>query len=566
MSYGNIYNILIDLLRNMSLLAITAYLLGQSRVFRRLVYAAGGRTRFVALTLIFGIMSMVGTNTAVPVNGALANTRLAGAVVGGLLGGPAVGAAAGFIGGLHRWLLGGFTGLPCGLATVFGGLLGGLVYRRYSLQGISWRTALGTALVAEILQKGLVLLLAKPWSAAVALEQVIALPTTAVTAFGTTVFITIFYNIKRQQELYGANAADMALAIASRTLPHLRQGLNRVSAQATARIIAEITGIDAVSITSCTEILGFVGLGDDHHRPGTPILTQATKRALATGDIVVAQNRQERGCRYADCQLQSCVVAPLTQNGAVVGAVKLSHAQPNSVTAMDIKLADGLAHLLSVQLELAEMDAQVKMRQKAEFRALQSQINPHFLFNTLTVIMSCCRTKPALARDLLGHLSGILRRTMQQKDDFVTLAEELTAVRSYLEIEKVRFGDRLHVALSVDESLLAVRVPVLTLQPLVENALRHGLFPKIGPCRLDIAASRQGRDMVVVVQDNGLGIPPDKLQHIFDFTGERIGIPNVHQRLRHIYGEGYGLRIDSQVNGGTRVRFAIPLAAEKLVS
>lgn len=566
MSYGDIYNILLDLLRNMSLLAITAYLLGQSRRFRHLVYAAGGYTRFVALTLIFGIMSVVGNNTAVPVNGALANTRLAGAVVGGLLGGPAVGVAAGFIGGLHRWFLGGFTGLPCGLATVLGGLLGGLVYRRHSPSGISWRVALGTALAAEVLQKGLVLLLAKPFAAAVALEQVIALPTTVVTTFGTTVFITIFYNIKRQQELYGANAADMALAIASRTLPHLRQGLNRVSAQMTARIIADITGIDAVSITSRTEILGFVGLGNDHHFPGAPIMTKATELALTAGRVVVAQNRQERGCKCENCPLQSCVVAPLMQNGMVVGAVKLSYAHPNGVTPVDIKLADGLANLLSVQLELAEMDAQVKMRQKAEFRALQAQINPHFLFNTLTVIMSYCRTKPAVARDLLGHLSGILRRTMQQKDDFITFDEELTAVQSYLEIEKVRFGDRLHVVLSVDENLLSVRIPVLTLQPLVENALRHGLFPKIGSCRLDIMASRKGRDMLVMVRDNGLGIPPDKLRHIYDFTGERIGIPNVHQRLQHIYGNDYGLRIDSQVNGGTQVCFAIPLAAEKLVS
>lgn len=566
MNYINIYNILTDLLRNMALLAIGAYLLGQCRLFRRLVYTVGGRSRFVSLALIFGAMSVIGTYTAVPVYGALANTRLAGAVLGGLLGGPAVGVVAGAIGGLHRWLLGGFTALPCGLATVCGGFLGGLVYRRYSPYGIGWRTALFTAVAAEVLQKGLVLLLAKPWTAAVELEKVIALPTTAVTLFGVTVFIIIFNNIKRMEEQYGANAADMALAIASRTLPYLRQGLNFSSAQATARIIAEITGIDAVSITSREVILGFVGLGDDHHRPGALILTRATQRALATGSLVVAQNRQERGCCHHDCPLQSCVVAPLEKNGAVAGAVKLSYAQPNRVTAMDIKLADGLAKLLSVQLELADMDAQVKMRQKAEFRALQAQINPHFLFNTLTVIMSCCRTKPDVARELLAHLSGILRRTLQQKDDFVTLEEELTAVRSYLEIEKVRFGDRLQVTLAVEEGLLPVRLPVLTLQPIVENAVRHGLFPKIGPCHLHIRAQRQGKTMVVTVQDDGLGIPPERLRTIYDASAERIGIPNVQRRLRHIYGEKYGLQIDSKVNGGTKVRITVPLSEQVLAS
>ena len=227
------------------------------------------------------------------------------------------------------------------------------------------------------------------------------------------------------------------------------------------------------------------------------------------------------------------------------------------MTEVDIRLADGLAHLLSVQIQLAEGDNQKKMREKAEFKALQAQINPHFLYNTLNTIMSFCRTNPETARVLLVHLATLMQRCFDNRTEFISLKNEMDGIVAYLEIAKVRFGSRLSVDIDIDPALGEAQIPPLTLQPLVENALEHGLFPKVSDCRLSITGQLTDRGITLRIKDNGVGIPAEKLNGLMT-ESERIGLKNVSQRLRSLYGEKYGLSLLSQPGGGTQAVIQIP--------
>ncbi len=550
-------NMLLDLLGDGALIAIAAYLIGRNAFILDCINTPRRGLCFATLVAIFAPLSIVGTYNGIPVEGALANTRLVGALMGGIMGGPWVGLAVGALSGLHRYSLGGFSAEACGLSALLGGLLAGLVRSRLGLQRFTWKTGAAVALTGELIQKGLVFVFG-PLEAAWALERVIAVPTTLVSILGTIIFIIIIQDLRKARETHSAKAAELSLEIASRTLPFLRHGLTPASAQKTAGIIYELTGMDAVCITDRDQVLAFIGVGDDHHAPGQPISTASTRRVLEEQRLIVLDTLADRGCTNPGCPLRCGVAAPLFSHGEVVGAIKLSRAMTGTVTAMDIRLVDGLANLLSVQIQLAEADNQRKLREKAELKALRAQINPHFLFNTIGAIMSFCRTKPETARTLLAHLATIMQHSFSSRDDFVPLSDELDGIVAYLEIAKARFGPRLTVDIAVDPTARQVPVPVLCLQPLVENSLEHGLFPKLNQCRLTVGAAVAGGELLITVADNGVGIPAAKLATLFT-SAEGIGVKNVHRRLASIYGSGYGLAIASEPGGGTQATIRIPL-------
>ena len=553
---------LLDLLGDAALIASSAYLFGRNKFITQCVLQPTRPRNFVTLVAIFSALSIIGTYHGIPVEDALANTRLVGTLIGGIMGGPWVGGTVGLISGTHRYLLGGFTAEVCGISAVIGGLMAGFARQRRGINRLDWKAGALLALVGEFVQKSLVILFAKPFEAAVSLEKAIAVPTTVVTVLGTIIFITIIKDLQSSREAHRADAAELSLKIASRTLPYLRQGLTEASAVKTAQIIYELTKVDSVSITDAARVLAFVGAGDDHHRVGEAIMTQSTHKSIQEKRLVVMYTPEERGCPVADCPLKSGVVAPLFVHGdEVAGTIKLSRKEINGVSEVDIRLADGLAHLLSVQIQLAEGDKQKKMREKAEFKALQAQINPHFLYNTLNTIMSFCRTSPETARNLLAHLATLMQRCFDNRTEFISLKNEMDGIVAYLEIAKVRFGSRLAVDIDIDPTLEQAQIPPLTLQPLVENALDHGLFPKVSDCRLTINGRLTNEGMLLCIQDNGVGISPQKLAGLMT-ESERIGVKNVSQRLKSLYGEPYGLSIASHPDAGTQATIRIPFESK----
>jgi two-component system LytT family sensor kinase len=203
-----------------------------------------------------------------------------------------------------------------------------------------------------------------------------------------------------------------------------------------------------------------------------------------------------------------------------------------------------------------QLEHQERLLMQARVDALVSQINPHFLFNTLNTVSSLIRFDPDTARTVLLKLSNILRRRLKTQTHFVPLRQELDFIDDYLDIEVVRFGrDKIHIRKEIDPSALDVLVPSMILQPLVENAIRHGIGPKIDGGTVTLRASRGNGRMTLEVLDDGVGIPPERLNEVY---GSGIGISNVHERLRVLYGPDCSLKIDSQLGKGTATRFEVP--------
>src|SRR5262252_5630422 len=201
------------------------------------------------------------------------------------------------------------------------------------------------------------------------------------------------------------------------------------------------------------------------------------------------------------------------------------------------------------------LQEQEKLLLAAKIEALSNQINPHFLFNTLTSISSLIRTQPDTARMLITKLSGLLRRLMRSTDHFVALREELESIDEYLDIEVVRFGPQLRVDKQIAPATLDVIVPSMILQPLVENSIKHGLARKVGGGRITITTSVCDGHTIIEVVDDGLGMTEEQLGHAL---GDGIGLSNVNERLRTIYGANYALRLSSIPGQGTSVSIEIP--------
>jgi len=193
----------------------------------------------------------------------------------------------------------------------------------------------------------------------------------------------------------------------------------------------------------------------------------------------------------------------------------------------------------------------------AELRALRAQLNPHFLFNALNTIAALIPPEPEKAELMTVQLAKVFRHVLTHSDkSFSSLQEEIDFLRTYLEIEKVRFGERLRIEFDINEAVAGATVPSLILQPLVENALKHGLAPKVGDNELIIRAGRSGGFLSLSVEDNGVGLR--EKDNVPSKTSTGVGLRNVRERLRTIYGQRASLVLESISDGGSRALVKIP--------
>ncbi len=192
---------------------------------------------------------------------------------------------------------------------------------------------------------------------------------------------------------------------------------------------------------------------------------------------------------------------------------------------------------------------------EARLAALSSQINPHFLFNTLNSVTALIRLNPDQARQVVQKLSKILRRLLRQQDNLTTLGEELSFIDDYLAIEMVRFGEKLRFVKEIDPATLDMLVPSMMLQPLVENSIRHGLASKVAGGTIRVRSQIVGGRLQILVEDDGVGIPEAKLATLFEHG---IGVNNVNERLKVLFGSGYRMWIDSRLGEGTSTGIELP--------
>ena len=556
---------LLDLLRSLfnklGLIVLVAFFLSRSGFIKGyLIKEKMSLMDKIVFSFIFGALGIIGTYSGIPLNGAIANSRSIGVIIAGLFGGPSVGIAAGLIAGIHRMLLptGRFTAIACGLSTIIGGVIAGYAKPLILRQKRKWLSGALLTIIIEAVQMLMILLIAKPFDDALNLVQIIFIPMAFINAFGTGVFILLIEQIHEENEYNAAVKAGLALKIASQTLPILRKGLNMRSAKSACEIIYENSDMNAVSITNKTRILAHVGASSSHHIEGEPIHTKTTKQALMTGTYVVASNKGDIECSDPKCKLQSAVIVPLYMKEHIIGTLKLYKTNENRISISDIEMAKGLAYLFSTQLELSQLTYQEELLAKSELKALQAQIQPHFLFNALNTIISFCRTDALKARELLTKLSVYLRTSFTTNTAFVTLDKELEHIKNYLDIEEARFSNRLEVTYDIDPNVQC-DVPPLILQPLVENALKHGLAVKTKDAKLLIKVSLNKKYVSITVKDNGLGMDEERLAAITnsDDSVTGIGIVNVMTRIKFIYNTD--LIIKSSKTKGTTIIIHIPL-------
>ncbi len=494
-----------------------------------------------------------------------ANLRGVYVITGGLLGGPIVGFGAGLIAGGHRFLIdiGGFSTIPCSLATLIEGTAAGYVSLHLKGNNLNWRAALLVGLVGETIHQIMVLSMAKPFEQALELVKVIALPMIAVNTFGAVLFVQTLHLLFEYRSKRDSSRISQIMAIANKTVAHLRSGLNQESAEETARIIWERVPVAAVDIASTTKVLTHLGVGDDHHLPGEPLRTKATKDVLRTGTPLFLRSKEAIGCDDPDCPLTSAVIVPMRKGDRIVGCLKFYGTEDIQLHTTHFELAKGLAGLFSTQLELQDIQTKNQLLARAEIRRLQTQINPHFLFNALNTIGSFCRTKPERARSLLSELAMYMRRNLDAGDGFARIGSELDQIRSYLEIEQARFGDRVRSHWQLEPGVEDIKIPSLIIQPLVENGVKHGILGRDEGGTISITIGRHNGLLRVDIEDDGVGMDAETLRGVLlsegDFAGDdHIGVRNCNQRLEQIYGPAHTLSISSRPGEGTLVSFTIP--------
>ncbi|WP_429073604.1 LytS/YhcK type 5TM receptor domain-containing protein [Aeromonas veronii] len=550
--------LVLSLLQQMSVSLVIAYLFSKSPLLRPLANYSVRLPHKILIYIIFSSFCILGTYVGLDIDDAIANTRAVGAVLGGLLGGPLVGFLVGLTGGLHRYTLGGFTDLACAISTTCEGLLGGIVHWRLMRSGLTDalfepRIAFFTTLYAEIMQMVIILLVATPFDKSLLLVRTIATPMILANSCGAALFISMIRDQQRMYEKFSRVFSAKALNIANRTVGIMSQGFTPEASNKIARIIQEETGVGAVAITDTEQILAFIGTGEDHHLPGTPIASAITMQAIAQNKVLFADgNSQPYRCSLSSaCQLGSVLVIPLQGDKGVIGTIKLYEPKKRLFLKINHTLGEGIANLLSQQLLAGRLEQHQRLLVQSELKLIQAQINPHFLFNTLNTISAITRRDPDKARDLLLHLSLFFRKNLKRQSGLATLLEEQEHCQSYLEIELARFGDRLTVINEIPPHLATLRLPSFTLQPLIENAIKHGVSTLLEQGRIRLWTEEHPTSVTIHVEDNAgtWQAPP---------AGDGLGMTIVDRRLKSAFGERYGVTIACEPEQWTRVSFTIP--------
>jgi two-component system LytT family sensor kinase len=546
----------VQLVEALSVFVVIFYLYCRSPAFRPLrPDRPKGRIR---LYLVFTGIAILGNYLGVPVvNGqAIVNARAVGSVLAGLLGGPVLGFLVGATAGFHRiTAMSGSAALAGAVSTTLEGVLAGIVYLAMKHRPEKLMTpwvAAGVTFVGEIIHMVIVLQMSGPQSAEIV--RAIGPPMVIANPVGAALFMLVLLERQRELDRVAAASSARALEVAEQTLRLLARGIDGSTAGELAAIIREKTGVAGVGVTDTEHVIGWSGLGSDHHLPGGRISSPYTRQSIAENAVVFADGvRQRYDCTVSPtCPLASMVIAPLQVDGVVVGTVQLFEPRHRRFLNMNKSLGEGLAALLSSQLVIARYQEQKSLLVMSELKLAQAQVNPHFLFNALNTIIAILRRDSDRARDLLIHLSNFFRKNLKRASDVSTLEEELEHVRAYLEIETARFEGRIDVRTEIDPGLLSLRMPAFTLQPLVENAFKHGFSSTLGEGHAVIRAYRDGAAAVVSIEDNA---------GAWQAPAERagLGMQIVDKRVKNLYGEGWGLSVECVPQELTRVTVRLPV-------
>lgn len=526
----------VDMLERVGFLIALAFVVSRSRWMRCYMSYKGDKSYQWRFLIYFSLYAILGTYSGVTVShlsyrpapwigdvsptAAIANSRTVGVVIAGLLGGVKSGFIVGCAAGLHRYSLGGFVAFACMIAPMAQGILAGLcrnaLKRRFRKES-SAQLALVVGFVAEALQMVLILLLAKPREDAAGLLSLIAWPQIFANSIGVSLYFVLYNTIESEEERIGTEHARRALQIADMTMPLWRLEFKKA-----------VHGIASV-LHEETSAVGVFFSRDE---------TEWVKEGVKTKF-------------WIDLPIE-------TRNKKQIGRFRLFFKREQQINPSRRRMLAKLAELLSQQYAFVESERQAQLLADAEIRSLQAQMNPHFLFNVLNTVKSFIRTKPEDARQMVMHLSKFLRKNMGNSNQtLITIRDELELVTSYLSLIKARLGEQLELNTEIDEHVLDRRIPPFTIQPLVENAIVHGIKNINRPGVIQLKIKEEGdeasRYTRITVEDNGAGLQTTGEEGSEEHAGMALG--NIQQRLRYHFGAERPLQIESRPGEGTKISF-----------
>lgn len=578
------WEILSQMLSRMTLIVTIAFLITRLSIFRKMIYHRVGVVDLFFLTLIFGMFGVIGNYTALVIetgnqsivynfwnpvldpNNVVADTRNIGVIIGGFFAGPIVGIGAALIAGSHRLYMGGFISEATFWATMLGGCLAGLCgYLWRGMTVIKPRHMFFISIFILSFQILIIPFLSVDRSLAFELIRFTGPPIIIINSIGVWIFAMIFYNIVQEEGKTRANQTVKTFSIADQTFSLFRSGLNESAAKKSIKIIKQLTGVEHVAITRGLRELAHTGASSDQTTANQEDMT-ARRRVLATGKTVFNEPKL-KGMFAKNSNSRAFVVVPFCVRNKAIGTLSFYYKSAAHITAVEKELIEGLGKLFSNQLELGEIERHNQLLQNAKIESLQSQLQPHFLFNALNTIVALCRIDPMLARDLLVHLSTYLRNNLTGIGDFlVPIHKEMDNVQAYLAIEQARFPNKFELHTQLDPDLNDYLIPPFIIQPLVENAIKHGGFKKNeGKGVVGIEIKKVSEVLIVIkVSDNGVGIEESRIVDL----GERVvtstkngsgtALFNIKERLTALYNHEVRFVVDSRIGAGTCISIILP--------
>ncbi|EPE2230169.1 LytS/YhcK type 5TM receptor domain-containing protein [Cronobacter turicensis] len=548
-----IFDMLLAVFDRAALMLICLFFLIRIRLFRELLHKSAHTPKeLLAVTAIFSMFALFSTWSGVPVEGSLVNVRIIAVMSGGILFGPWVGIITGVIAGLHRYVIdiGGITAIPCFITSIVAGGLSGLISRRVP-KAQHWRAGILGGMLCETLTMILVVVWAPTTALGLDIVSKIGVPM-ILGSVSIGFIVLLVRSVEGEKEASAARQAKLALDIANKTLPLFRH-VNTESLRQVCDIIRRDIDADAVAITNTEKVQAYVGVGEHNYQDNSDALSPTTQQAIRYGKIIIKNNDEA----HRTPEIHSMLVIPLWEKGIVTGTLKIYYCHAHQITSSLQEMAVGLSQIISTQLEVSRAEQLREMANKAELRALQSKINPHFLFNALNAISSSIRLNPDTARQLIFNLSRYLRYNIELKDDEqIDIKKELYQIKDYIAIEQARFGDKLTVIYDIDDEVNC-RVASLLIQPLVENAIVHGIQPCRGKGVVTLSIAQSGSRVRIAVRDTGHGIDPQIIGQLDtnEMPVNKIGLINVHHRVKLLYGEGLHIR---RLEPGTEIAFYVP--------
>lgn len=511
------------------------------------------RKDIIMFSIFFSALSILGTYIGTDYKGAIVNSRNLGVVVGGILAGPEVAIISGFIAGIHRSFVNpsSITTIPCSIATILGGFVVSVLFYKVNNKN---RAVLGLigGVIVENLSMLFIFIAEKNTDLSLDIIKSIYLPMVLINGIGTFLIIILAEEILEKKDKEAGTQAKLALEIANKTLPYFRKG---ESLEKVCKILLDSLEAKVVVITDSANILASSAIHPNLEIKHKTIQSDATKEVLETGEVMIID--EIRSSKEWDCEkneIQSGIIVPLFQGEKVFGTLKIYYSNTEHITAKKKYLAIGLSQLISTQLEISNIENFKIMARDAELKALQNQINPHFLFNSLHAIIAFLRFDPSKAREIIIDLSTYLRYNLENTAKVVPLEKELEQVRAYVNIEKSRFQGKFDIIYDVDIDLNEAKIPSLTIQPLVENSLKHGILKQGYHGVVKISAKKIERGYEISIEDNGVGIDSDIISNLDSEIEKKIGLKNVHNRLKFMYGKGLNIE---QLEKGTKISFNI---------